>query len=108
MVLADLVHRSGRTLADLAAAAMTRLPQVLVNVPVVERVPDAADHMADDISAAEETLGARGRVLLRCSGTEPLVRVMVEAFDDDTARSVADRLAGAVRDRWGVDGAVRT
>ena len=108
MVLADLVHRSGRTLADLAAAAMTRLPQVLVNVPVVERVPDAADHMADDISAAEETLGSRGRVLLRCSGTEPLVRVMVEAFDDDTARSVADRLAGAVRDRWGVDGAVRT
>ena len=74
----------------------------------MQRVPDAADHMADDISAAEQTLGLGGRVPPRCSGTEPLVRVMVEAFDDDTARSVADRLAVAVRDRWGVDGAVQT
>ena len=64
MVLADLVHRSGRTLADLAAAAMTRLPQVLVNVPVVERVPDAADRMADDIAPPRR---ARGRGAACCA-----------------------------------------
>ena len=101
IVLADLVHRSGRSLADLAAAAMTRLPQVLVNVPVVERLPDAAARLADEIAIAEAKLGNQGRVLLRCSGTEPLVRVMVEAFDDATAHTVADDLAGAVRTRWG-------
>ena len=87
---------------------MTRLPQVLVNVPVAERVPDAADQLAAEIAAVEADARRRGSRAAAPSGTEPLVRVMVEAFDDDTARSVADRLAGAVRDRWGVDGAVRT
>ena len=87
---------------------MTRLPQVLVNVPVVE--PDARRGRSHGRRHRRGRGDARvaGRVLVRPSGTEPLVRVMVEAFDDDTARSVADRLAGAVRDRWGVDGAVRT
>ena len=65
-------------------AAMTRLPQVLVNVPVDEPMPDAADRLAAEIAAAEAELGGQGRVLVRPSGTEPLVRVMVEAPTDAT------------------------
>ena len=80
---------------------MTRLPQVLVNVAVRERVPDAAEQMADEIAAVEAKLGGDGRVLLRSSGTEPLLRVMVEATDDALARDVADHLAAVVKSRWG-------
>ena len=58
---------------------MTRLPQVLVNVAVAERRPDITDLVAADLAAAEAELGDHGRVLIRPSGTEPLVRVMVEA-----------------------------
>ena len=58
---------------------MTRLPQVLVNVPVAAPMPDAAERFAAEIAAAEAELGDHGRVLVRPSGTEPLVRVMVEA-----------------------------
>ena len=95
VVLADAVKRSGRSLAELAAASMTRLPQVLLNVPVSEPMADAADRLAAEIAAAEHELGAHGRVLVRPSGTEPLVRVMVEA---DT-ESLRDRraLGDAVR-----------
>ena len=75
---------------------MTRLPQVLVNVQVAHRDPRIAEHLADDIAAAEAELGDHGRVLLRPSGTEPLVRVMVEASSRGQARAVADRLASAV------------
>jgi len=101
IVLADIVKRSGLSLAALAASAMTRLPQVLVNVAVRERVPDAAEQMADEIAAVEAKLGGDGRVLLRSSGTEPLLRVMVEATDDALARDVADHLAAVVKSRWG-------
>ena len=87
--------RSGRTLADLTSV-MTRLPQVLVNVRVTDK--DAAlAAAAEAVAAAEAELGADGRVLVRPSGTEALVRVMVEATDEDTARAVADRVAAAVR-----------
>lgn len=96
LVLCDAVHRSGRPLAALAAAAMTRLPQVLVNVRVAERIPDPAARFAAEIAAVEAALGHRGRVLVRPSGTEPLVRVMVEAPSEDVARAGADRLAAAV------------
>jgi phosphoglucosamine mutase len=96
LTLLDVVARAGRPVADLAAEAMTRLPQVMVNVKVAHRDPRIADHLADDIAAAEAELGDHGRVLLRPSGTEPLVRVMVEASSEDQARSVADRLASAV------------
>ena len=58
---------------------MTRLPQVLVNVPVAAPMPDAAERFAAEIAAVEAELGDHGRVLVRPSGTEPLVRVMVEA-----------------------------
>ena len=97
LVLADAVRRSGQPLADLAAAAMTRLPQLLVNVPVAARMPDAAERISAEIRAAELALGDHGRVLVRPSGTEPLVRVMVEAPTEHQARTTAEDLAAAVR-----------
>ncbi len=97
IVLCDAVRRSGRPLAELAASAMTRLPQVLVNVRVAERIADPATRFAAEIAAVEAELGNRGRVLVRPSGTEPLVRVMVEAASEDAAREGADRLAAAVK-----------
>jgi phosphoglucosamine mutase len=96
VVLLDLVRRSGRSLAELADAAMSRVPQVLVNVAVSRPLPDVAELLAVEIDAAERTLGDEGRVLLRPSGTEPLVRVMVEATDAAVARAVADGLAADV------------
>lgn len=95
--LLDVVKRSGRPLHDLAAATMSRLPQVLVNVRTDRRDPRLLDKVAPHVRAAEAELGEHGRVLLRPSGTEPLVRVMVEAPTDDQARAVAETLADAVR-----------
>ncbi|WAP57645.1 phosphoglucosamine mutase [Streptomyces sp. S465] len=101
LLLAARVAATGRTLADLAGV-MERLPQVLVNVPDVDksRVSSSAD-LAAAVAEAERELGETGRVLLRPSGTEPLVRVMVEAADIDQARSVAGRLADAVKSALG-------
>ncbi len=101
VALLDIVKRSGRTLADIAADAMTSLPQVLVNVRVGDRVPDVADLMADEVAEAEAELGDTGRVLLRASGTEPLIRVMVEAATAEQAQATADRLADIARTRFG-------
>jgi phosphoglucosamine mutase len=92
-----VVKRSGRPLHDLAGATMTRLPQVLVNVRTDHRDPRLLEKVAPQVRAAEADLGEHGRVLLRSSGTEPLVRVMVEAPTDDQARRVAEALAEAVR-----------
>ncbi|MFV0309524.1 MAG: phosphoglucosamine mutase [Desertimonas sp.] len=97
LALCDLVRRAGRPLAELAEGAMTRLPQVLINVPVRERMPDAAQRFAAEVAELEPRLGATGRVLLRASGTEPLVRVMVEAESDAVAHDVAEDLAALVR-----------
>ena len=94
--LLDLLVRARRPLSELAAEAMTRLPQVLVGVKVAKKDPRLVDALAADIAAVEAELGERGRVLVRASGTEPLVRVMVEAPDEQVARSAADRLADAV------------
>ncbi|MEJ3743743.1 phosphoglucosamine mutase [Actinomycetes bacterium KLBMP 9797] len=88
---------TGRSLADLAAV-VTKLPQVLINVPVGDRAAGAsAPEVRSAAEAAEIELGETGRVLLRPSGTEPLVRVMVEAATLQTAQSVAERIAEAVR-----------
>ena len=97
LLLADLVQRAGRPLSELAASAMRKLPQVLVNVrvPSPKRVGDDAD-VASAVAAVQARLGADGRVLLRPSGTEPLVRVMVEAPTAETAQQAADELAEAV------------
>ena len=94
--LLDLVARTGRPLSELSAEAMTSLPQVLRNVRVAERRPDIAEVLAPQIEAEESALGPTGRVLVRPSGTEPLVRVMVEAGDPTLADQVAARLVAAV------------
>ncbi len=100
VALAELLLRSGRALADLAASVMASFPQVLRNVDVARRPTDAAGEMSDEIAAVESDLGADGRVLVRASGTEPLVRVMVEAPTLDVAEAAADRLCTAARVRF--------
>jgi len=94
--LAAEMARTGRTLAELADV-MTVFPQVLINVRGVDRtrVHDSA-LLAEAVAAEEALLGDSGRVLLRASGTEPMVRVMVEAADQETAQAVAERLAAVV------------
>ncbi|MEV8043057.1 phosphoglucosamine mutase [Streptomyces griseoluteus] len=101
LLLAARVAETGRALRELASV-MDRLPQVLVNVPDVDRsrVGTSAD-LAAAVGEAERELGQTGRVLLRPSGTEPLVRVMVEAADIDQARTIAGRLADAVKSALG-------
>ncbi|MGZ5417363.1 MAG: phosphoglucosamine mutase [Nocardioides sp.] len=89
--------QQGRSLQDLAGV-MTRLPQVLVNVPGVDKSRADEDAvLAAAVAEAEAELGDTGRILLRPSGTEPLVRVMVEATTADQAQEIADRLADVVR-----------
>ena len=92
----DLSRRSARPLAELAQEAMVRLPQVLINVPIAAPMPDVAERLAAPIEAVESRLGESGRVLLRPSGTEPVVRVMAEADTEDLARTSAEDLAAAV------------
>lgn len=92
----DVLVRRGRPLSELAAAAMTRLPQVLRNVRVARRDPAIVDRLAPEIAAVESRLGEKGRVLVRTSGTEPLVRVMVEAPTESDASAAADELVRAV------------
>jgi phosphoglucosamine mutase len=87
---------TGKPLAELAAV-MSRLPQVLVNVKGVDKARTDEDAvLAAAVAEAEAELGDSGRVLLRPSGTEPLVRVMVEAASASQAQDVADRLAEVV------------
>ncbi len=95
--LAAEMARTGRSLAELADV-MTVFPQVLVNVRGVDRTALEGDAViAAAVAAEEAALGDSGRVLLRASGTEPMVRVMVEAADQATAEQVAERLADVVR-----------
>ena len=96
--LLDVLARHGEPLDGLADAAMTRLPQVLRNVRVDRSGLEVGDALAEPIAAAEARLGDRGRVLVRSSGTEPLVRVMVEAPTLDEAETTAATLVQAVAD----------
>jgi phosphoglucosamine mutase len=98
--LLQRVHDSHEPLSAMAAAVMRSYPQVLVNVTVKERHPDIADELCDEIAVAADELGGDGRVLVRPSGTEPLIRVMVEAATDQQAADVAARLADVVRSRF--------
>jgi phosphoglucosamine mutase len=97
--LLERMAMTGKSLQQLAGV-MTRLPQVLLNVPGVDRTRcDTDEVLAAAVFEAEAGLGADGRVLLRASGTEPLVRVMVEAVSLEEANSVAEKLADVVRER---------
>jgi phosphoglucosamine mutase len=92
-----LARHRGVTVSELAGA-MTRFPQVLLNVPVAR--PDAVGGVPavwEAVAGAEESLAGRGRVLVRPSGTEPVVRVMVEASTDQDARAHAEAIAAVVR-----------
>ncbi|MGB8858656.1 MAG: phosphoglucosamine mutase [Ilumatobacteraceae bacterium] len=99
--LAQFVHEHHRSLAELAEEVMTSYPQVLVNVRVRERHPHVAAELAAEIEVAEMALQGDGRILVRASGTEPLIRVMVEAATAELAQSTADRLAAVVLARFG-------
>jgi phosphoglucosamine mutase len=99
--LAAYTHTMGRTLADLAGSIMTSYPQVLVNVRVAHRHPDVDIELADEIAVAESSLHGEGRILVRPSGTEPLIRVMVEAATQPLAQATADSLAEVVLARFG-------
>ncbi|MEW1976078.1 phosphoglucosamine mutase [Microbacterium profundi] len=91
--------RQKKTIAELASV-MTVFPQVLINVPDVDKDRCADDEgVQDAVAAVEAELGDTGRVLLRKSGTEQLVRVMVEAADAESAQSYAQRLADVVKER---------
>ena len=97
--LAERVTTAGKSLAELASA-IERLPQTLLNVSGVNKALAASDQvLADAVAAASFDLGDTGRVLLRPSGTEALVRVMVEAPTQAIADQVASDLADVVRDR---------
>ncbi|WP_433162351.1 phosphoglucosamine mutase [Kribbella sp. CA-247076] len=96
VMLLARVAQTGKTLSDLAGA-MTRLPQVLVNVKNVDKSRAGTDPAVQSaVAEATTRLGDTGRVLLRPSGTEPLVRVMVEAESSDTAHDIAHSLADVV------------
>jgi phosphoglucosamine mutase len=96
LALLGRMRTTGASLAELAAV-VERLPQVLVNVPVRDRIAvSESTAVADAVNAVEAELGEDGRVLLRPSGTEQLVRVMVEAPTQELADEVAHRLAGVV------------
>ncbi len=97
IMLLDLIGRQGAPLAELAGRSMHRLPQILDNVAASRPADAVASPVVQaEVAAVEAQLGGRGRVLLRASGTEPLVRVMVEAEDEATARAASARLCAAV------------
>ena len=96
LALMSRMAGTGSTLAELASV-VRRLPQILINVPVRDRIAvSESEEVADAVNAVEEELGDTGRVLLRPSGTEQLVRVMVEAPTQEIADTVAHRLAEVV------------
>jgi phosphoglucosamine mutase len=98
------VAQTGRSLADLASVVQ-KLPQVLLNVRAVDKSRVTSDPvLLAAVAEAETELGRTGRVLLRSSGTEPVVRVMVEAATPEQARAVAERLAEVVTTTLGIEG----
>jgi phosphoglucosamine mutase len=102
LLLIDLLVRRGRPLSELASQAMVRLPQVLRNVAVRDHAGlERAGEVWAAVQAVERELGGDGRVLLRPSGTERLVRVMVEAPTQFQAERAADRLVAAVEGALG-------
>ena len=97
-VLSAMVE-SGQSLAQLAQG-MNKFPQVLINVRIQGKAKPLLETPAiqAEVKAVEKTLGRRGRVLLRASGTEPLIRVMVEADEAGLTQEMAERIASRVRE----------
>ncbi|MBV9795704.1 MAG: phosphoglucosamine mutase [Actinobacteria bacterium] len=94
--LLAVLARRGVSLAE-AAKVMTRYPQVLINVPADKERAAASPELAQAVQDAESALGSTGRILVRPSGTEPIIRVMVEAVDTTQADQVAHQVADVVR-----------
>ena len=99
LALLDVMTRSGKTLSELAGV-MDVYPQALINVKVsgagVAKSVAIAGPVQEAVTEAEERLGEEGRILLRPSGTEPIVRVMVEHADERTCREVCEGVADVV------------
>jgi phosphoglucosamine mutase len=100
--LLNVVAGTGKELRDLRAGAITEYPQVLVNIPIRRGADiEGARELWEEVGDIEALLGEDGRVLVRPSGTEPLVRVMVEALTGKQASDYADRLAATAADVLG-------
>ena len=93
---------TGRSLADLAGG-MPRFPQTLINVRTAAPFDETEPHVAAAVRAVQDRFGDRGRIVLRPSGTEPVVRVMVEGEDAGEVAAAAEEIAGAVRSALGED-----
>ncbi len=103
--LLDVVAGTGKELRELRAEAITEYPQILQNVRVGRGASlDDAGALWDEVRAVETELGEEGRVLVRASGTEPLIRVMVEAPSEEAARRYADRLTSITQSSMGKEG----
>jgi len=98
------MQRTGRALSDLASG-LALFPQVLLNIRVQQRADPTQDPAIRGVlDEVESELGTRGRVVLRASGTEPLIRVMVEGENHEQVNALAERLADSVRESFGVAG----
>jgi phosphoglucosamine mutase len=99
LALLDVIRRRSQDLDTMASSAMTRLPQIMRNVVVADRDHlEKAEGIWEAVAAEEVRLGRRGRVVVRASGTEPLVRVMVEAVDQPVAEAAVARLCAVVEE----------
>ena len=96
----DLLRRSGKKASELVAGCK-RFPQVLINIPVADKAKKeaimSARSIQDAVAEQEAALAGSGRVLVRPSGTEALIRVMVEAATQDDAQKVAEHLANVIK-----------
>jgi phosphoglucosamine mutase len=102
LLLLDILHRSGKSLAELLTDLKT-FPQVILNVKVREKKPlDTIPTVVETIEAAEQALADSGRVVIRYSGTEALARVMIEAESEPLMRHHAEAIADAIRDEIGI------
>ena len=96
-LLTDLILRSGKNSAELANEAMHQVPQVLLNIPVASKSTEITAQIQEEIELTEARLANKGRVLVRASGTEAVIRVMVEATEETLAQSEAQHLAAIVQ-----------
>ena len=100
--LASIIKQSGKTLSELAGR-MVKYPQRLVNIRVSDKhAVETNEHVAESIKQVEQEMNGEGRVLVRPSGTEPLVRVMVEAKTDEDAERFVNSIADVVREHMGL------